>query len=186
MRFASPDDDPEQRWTLEAVENRLDEAVATLKRLPVPDIQRSLTRWPGFVRDSHEAYGYGEFRMSAAPASPQAITRLDETLCWLRWLPRDAQSILWSRANGLSWRRIGRFAGRAPNTCRAWYLAALHHIVTRLNGAGRRPVDQARAPASTSTHPPASTSTHPPASTSTTNETPATCPASKPAGTATR
>ena len=173
--------DPQPRWTLEAVEERLEEAVATLKRLPAPDIQRSVTRWPEFVHDSHEAYGYGDLRMPAAPASPQAITRLDEVLCWLRWLPRDAQVILWSRANGLSWRRIGCFAGRAPNTCRAWYLAALHHIVARLNragggGAGGREKDQA----------PATTSTEKPAPATATSETPATSAASNSAGTAAR
>ena len=70
-----------------------------------------------------------------APAAPDAIDRMDETLGWLRWLPRDAQRILWSRANGFSWRKIARFVGKAPNTCRTWHLAALHHLAARLNGA---------------------------------------------------
>ena len=60
---------------------------------------------------------------------------MDETLVWLRWLPRDAQRVSWSRANRLSWRRIAYFVGKAPNTCRAWHLAALHLIATRLNRA---------------------------------------------------
>ena len=121
-------------WSLADVEGRLTEAVDTLKRIPVPDIQRNVTRWPGFVRDACEAYGYGAPRMGLAPAAPDAITRLDETLQWLRWLPAAAQRILWSRANGLAWRRIAAFVGKSPNTCRAWYLAALHHITARLYG----------------------------------------------------
>lgn len=121
-------------WTPEAIAARIVEAVDTLKRLPVPDIQRNVTRWPDFVRDSREAYGYGAARVSHAPAAPEAIGRLDETLLWLRWLPRPAQRILWSRANGLSWRRIALFVGKSPNTCRAWYLSGLHHIACRLNG----------------------------------------------------
>ena len=116
------------------VEMRLVEAVDTLKRLPVPDIQRSVTRWPEFIRDGHEAYGYGAARVRLAPAASRAITRLDETLEWLRWLPRAAQRIAWSRASGFSWRRIASFAGKAPNTCRAWHRSALHLIATRLNG----------------------------------------------------
>jgi hypothetical protein len=123
-----------QPVTAAAVEIRILEAVDTLKRLPVPDIRRSVTRWPDILRDSHEAYGYDTVRLCLAPAAPDAITRLDETLQWLRWLPRTAQRILWSRANGFSWRRIATFVGKSPNTCRARYLAGLHHIASRVNG----------------------------------------------------
>ena len=127
---------PEARqWSLSEIEARLDEAVDTLKRVPAPSIRRRVTRWPDFVRDSYEAYGYGEIRLTLAPAAPDAIDRMDETLGWLRWLPRDAQRILWSRANGFSWRKIAHFVGKAPNTCRTWHLAALHHLAARLNGA---------------------------------------------------
>ncbi len=130
----APADAPE-KWTASAVEERLDEAVDTLKRVPAPDIQRRITRWPEFIRDSREAYGYAEIRIRRAPAAPDAISRMDETLAWLRWLPRDAQRVSWSRANRFSWRRIAYFVGKAPNTCRAWHLAALHLIATRLNRA---------------------------------------------------
>ncbi len=122
-------------WTIEDVERRIISAVDTLARLPVPDIQRNVTRWPDFVRDSREAYGYAAARVRPAPATPRAITDLDETLDWLRWLPRAAQRIAWSRASGFSWRKIAVLAGKSPNTCRAWYLAALHRIATRLNAA---------------------------------------------------
>ena len=76
-----------RRWSESEIEERIEEAVETLKRIPVPDIQRSVTKWPGFVHDTHEAYGYGEFRPPRSPAAPDAISRLDETLDWLRWSP---------------------------------------------------------------------------------------------------
>ena len=120
-------------WTETDVETRIGEAVDTLARVPAPTMQRNLTSWPEFIHDAREAYGYTDFRPPRATAAPDAITRMEETLDWLRWLPRDAQRILWSRASGLSWRKIARFAGKAPNTCRAWYLAALHYIAGRLN-----------------------------------------------------
>ncbi len=121
-------------WTVATIEARIVEAVDTLKRVPAPDIQRAVTRWPEFVRAANEAYGYTPMRVRRSPAAPDAITRLDETLEWLRWLPPAAQRIAWSRASGLSWRRIAAFVGKAPNTCRAWYLAALHYLAGRLNG----------------------------------------------------
>ena len=73
-----------RRWRESEIEARIEEAVETLKRIPVPDIQRSVTKWPAFVHDAHEAYGYGEFRPPRSPAAPDAISRLDETLGWLR------------------------------------------------------------------------------------------------------
>ncbi len=120
-------------WTVERVERRVTEAVDTLKRLPTPSVRRRVTLWPEFVRDSREAYGWETARPRLAPAAPEAITHLDETLAWLRWLPRLSQRILWSRASGLSWRRIAHAAGKSPNTCRARYLAALHRIAVHLN-----------------------------------------------------
>ena len=120
-------------WTESTIEERIHEAVDTLARVPAPTMRRRLSSWPDYIHDSREACGYSGFRPPRSPAAPDAITRLDETLGWLRWLPRDAQHILWSRASGLSWRKIARFAGKAPNTCRAWYLAALHYIAGRLN-----------------------------------------------------
>ncbi len=119
--------------TVAEVEGRLCEAVDTLKRLPVPDIQRGMTAWPEILRSASEAYGYNDVRTRLAPASAAAIDRLEETLQWLKWLPRKAQQILWSRAEGFSWRRIAKFVGKAPNTCKAWHLAGLHHIASRLN-----------------------------------------------------
>jgi len=123
-------------WSETRVENRIIEAVDTLARVPAPTMRRRLTSWPDYVHDAHEAYGCAGYRPPRSPVAPEAITRLDQTLDWLRWLPRDAQHILWSRANGLSWRKIARFAGKAPNTCRAWYLAALRYIAARLNLQG--------------------------------------------------
>lgn len=128
-------------WTALEVERRLVEAVDTLKRLPAPRLQVRLTRWPDFIHATHEAYGYHAITPRLGAAAPEAIGRLEETLLWLRWLSPTAQRILWSRASGFSWRRIAAVARKAPNTCRAWYLAGLKRIADRLN-EGARPSDR--------------------------------------------
>ena len=72
------------RWGEAEVETRLYEAVDTLKRVPAPHMRVHVTRWPAYVHDSHEAYGYTGFRAPRSPATAAAITRLDETLEWLK------------------------------------------------------------------------------------------------------
>ena len=109
-------------------ETVLAEAVDTLRRLPPARTQPCLTLWPAIVRAAHEAYGYGASRARPAPATPEAITRLDRVLDALRGLALADQRLVWSRANGFSWRRIAAHVGAAPNPCRSRYLAALGHF----------------------------------------------------------
>ena len=113
------------RPDLAAAEVVLVEAVDTLGRLPSARVRPCLARWPAIIRAAHEAYGYAEARPRRAPASHEAITRLDHTLEALRQMVLDDQRLVWSRANGFSWRAIAARVGAAPNTCRSRYLVAL-------------------------------------------------------------
>jgi len=113
------------RPDLAAAEAVLIEAVDTLGRLPSARVRPCLARWPAMIRAAHEAYGYAEARPRRAPASPEAITRLDHALDALRRVSLDEQRLVWSRANGFSWRAIAARVGAAPNTCRSRYLVAL-------------------------------------------------------------
>lgn len=122
---------------LVGAEAALAEAVDTLRRLPAARVGACLTLWPAIVRAAHEAYGYEGLRARRAPASPEAITRLDRALDALRRLEADDQRLVWSRANGFSWRRIAAHVGAAPNTCRARYLAALARFALAYAAANR-------------------------------------------------
>lgn len=116
---------------------RLVEAADTLERIKVPDIQRNVTRWPDVVQAAIEASECNRGRRLKGPASPEAITRMDEALIWLGWLEKETQRIVWCRVEGLSWRRIAAFAGLAPNTCRMRARAALVGLAERLNRGER-------------------------------------------------
>ena len=118
--------------------DRLVEAADTLARVKAPDIQRNVTRWPDVVHGAIAASELNSGRLLRGPASPEAITRMDEALLWLGWLAKDVQRIVWSRVEGLAWRKIAAFAGQAPNTCRARARAALVEIAEKLN-RGERP-----------------------------------------------
>ena len=53
-------------WTVATIEARIVEAVDTLKRVPAPDIQRAVTRWPEFIRDAGRIDVHGRRRRPVA------------------------------------------------------------------------------------------------------------------------
>lgn len=124
----------EQDWTPKMVEERLEEAAATLRRLPAVKVQGYVSSWPQVVREFYEAYGAEPARVRLGPPSPGAIDRMDETLSWLQWLERDDSRLVWARACGLPWKLLTwRFGVSRTTAWRRW-AAALVAIAARLNG----------------------------------------------------
>ncbi len=89
-------------WTVAAVERRVVEAVDTLKRVPVPDIQRNVTRWPGFIRVARRADVHGRRRHTMggdtgpAPDRPAGSHLMGEVPApWLLALGVPAFGGLW-------------------------------------------------------------------------------------------
>lgn len=70
-------------YTPELVKARLAEAADTLRRLPSARIRARLTAWPDVVQSASTAYGYEAARTRPDAPSPDAISRMDETLAWL-------------------------------------------------------------------------------------------------------
>lgn len=116
------------------------------------------TNWPLIAVDlQQEAYGYTEERPKPIRASAGAISRMDETLDWLsKWLnvaaceqmglARDAHDIVWARAIGWSWARIGSTRhetwyakGERPPSGNSRFLLeqmehkALRHVANEIN-----------------------------------------------------
>jgi Tfp pilus assembly protein PilN len=73
-------------------------------------------------------------RLKRRPASRDAISRMEETLGWLRWLDADDAKLAWARAERTPWKVIcWRFGvGRATANRRWKYSLSL--IAWRLNG----------------------------------------------------
>lgn len=138
-------------WTRDAVMDRLQEAARTLRNLPgagcFPGGNRAA--WPPVVQDMLEALqgsiGDDDFtdrrrslensrnRVRSRP-TPQAISRLDETLAWLAWIPdRRHVRVLWARATGIKTGRLARELQVNRDTVRVWGRYALDRIVQALN-----------------------------------------------------
>lgn len=121
------------QWTPALVSERLVEAAETMKRLPQVRVQGYYNSWPTILRGFADRVGEAAAPLRRPPPSPAAITRMEETLGWLRWLDPDDARLVWMRAEGGRWREIcGRF-GIARATANRRFEYALCVIVWRLD-----------------------------------------------------
>jgi hypothetical protein len=105
-----------QERTLQEVFDQIEQAVRTMRLLPRVQVKNRFCNWPEIVRSFFEAYGMDEATYKIVPTAKQ-ISRMDEVIEWLTWLPPETARIIWARCSGLPWRTIARMAGLAPSTC---------------------------------------------------------------------
>ncbi len=121
------------KWTVTDIADRFEEAVYTLKRLPPVKIQGYSSNWPEIVRTVFEKMQEGKLHMRLGPPTPDAISRMEETINWVFWLEEDERRLVWMRAEGVRWKKICWRLGCGRT--KAWQLwsCALLTIATRLN-----------------------------------------------------
>ncbi len=127
----------EIEWTPAVVEARLDEAADVMRRLPSVRIQGYFSTWPAIVPEFADLVGQEPSGRRRFPPPADAITRMDETLCWLRWLEPDDAKLVWMRAEGRPWKAVCWRFGLARSTANRRYAYALNLIAWRLR---KRPV----------------------------------------------
>ena len=90
---------------------RLAEAAKVLGRLPEGSRYEHpfLTSWPDYRSDPNTAYGYEAVKVKPPITSPAAIQRMEEVLVCLQLVPVEYRPLLWFRAEGWSWRKLGRY-----------------------------------------------------------------------------
>ncbi len=122
----------EDKWTLKAVEEHFEEAFLTLKRLPPVKQRGYFSAWPDIVHTPNEIL-FQEKRFKGLVATPEAITRLEQTFEWISWLEVDERKLIWKRAARLHWKAICWKLGCDRTTAwRRWVLACTK-IATTLN-----------------------------------------------------
>ena len=125
---------PEKQLTPSEIEARFVEAGDVMKRLPGVRVPGYFNTWPTMMREFSDLVGQEPVRMRRPPPPPDAISRMEEALDWLRWLePQDAK-ILWSRASGDSWKMVCRKVGLSRNMANERWLYALCVISWKLQG----------------------------------------------------
>lgn len=72
--------------------------------------------------------------MRRPPPSAAAISRMDGTLEWLRWLEPELGKLVWARAEGMPWKPICWRFGVSRATAHRRWVYGLSVIAWRLNG----------------------------------------------------
>ncbi len=124
--------------TLKDVSDRIDQAAHTMRKLPKVAVKGYFNVWPAIVREAMEAYGWDEMHVHPGPPSAHQITEMDEVMLWLMWLERDEVRIVWLRASGVRWKRIGLETGWSVRKLQYDWRIAIMKIVHRLNNPNEK------------------------------------------------
>jgi hypothetical protein len=122
------------KWTVEAVETRLEDAAQVISRLPPVRVPGYFNTWPAMFVEFADLVGREPERMRLPPPSTSAITRMEESLDWLRWLAPDDVKLVWARADRKPWKAICCQSGVSRAAANRRYQYALNLIAGRLNG----------------------------------------------------
>ena len=124
-----------KKWDVKMVAARMEEAAETMKRLPMTGLKPTghVSSWPPILREFFEAYGWNDLEVRLGPPPADAISRMDETLQWLRWLDPDETRLVWLRAERVLWKVLMRRFGGCRTTVWSRWMAALLQVTTRLN-----------------------------------------------------
>ena len=131
------------KWTAKMVEERLVDAAQVMRRLPPVRVPGYFNTWPKMVVEFADRVGQHPEPMRLPPPSTAAITRMEETVGWLRWLEGEDAKLVWSRADRTPWKAICWEFGIARATANRRWQYGLSVIAWRLNGR-RLPLKRSR------------------------------------------
>jgi hypothetical protein len=121
-------------WTTSMVENRLFEAADVLMRLSDVRVHGSYTLWPKTITEFSDLVGQEPPKLCRPHPSPDAISRMEQTIAWLTWLDSEDAKLVWARTERAPWKLIcWRFGISRATAHRRWEYA-LSLIAWRLNG----------------------------------------------------
>jgi len=120
------------KWTPSLVEERLSEAAFVLKRMPEPHRAGYFNAWPEYFHEFADKVGQEPKPMRVLP-SPQAISRMEETLTWTACLSPIDGKIVWMKAHGKRWKEICWSVGLQRSAANQHWVYGLCVIALTLN-----------------------------------------------------
>lgn len=124
-----------EKWTQKTLASRLEEAAETMKRLPATGLKPNgfQSSWPPILQDFWEAYGDDTVKLRLGPPSSDAITRMDETLAWLRFLEPEETRLAWAVASRVNRKVIASQFGVHRTTIWREWSAILRKLAAIIN-----------------------------------------------------
>jgi hypothetical protein len=129
----------EDKWNVKAVEAYFEEVVSTLNKLPPVKQKGYFNSWPDIVYTPNEIL-FQEKQTKRLQATPEAISRLERTFDWMRWISIEERKLIWKRAAKIRWKVICWELGCSEVTANKRWNIALNKIAKKLNilGSWRR------------------------------------------------
>jgi hypothetical protein len=118
-------------WQSEQVAARFEECVATLRKLPGDRSLGYVNYWPDIKYEPREL-ARQEPHPIRLRATPDQITRMEETLTWITWINHGERNLVWLRAYRTPWRVISRETGFPKTSAQRYWHGALLKIAARL------------------------------------------------------
>ena len=119
-------------WTAEKVAEHFQEAVSTIKKLPPVKVQSYFNSWPSIQYTLNEL-ALMEVQIIKLKATPDEISRLEETFEWMQWINTIERKLIWKRAVKVPWKIIYWEFGFSQSTARRRWKHALTKISNQLN-----------------------------------------------------
>lgn len=123
------------KLTTAEIEERLELAALTLKRMPNPTGSGPKgygSSWPDVVKSRFTAYGSDQARVRVIP-SAEEIQMMEDAFEWLNFVHNaDDRRIVWMRADGFRWRPICNRVGLSRSQTHRRWAAAILTIQKRL------------------------------------------------------
>jgi hypothetical protein len=94
-----------KHWTKEDVEDHFEEAVYTLKKLPDFKVPGYFSTWPEIEYTPQERMKQMKFP-AKLHATPEQVTRLEQTFDWMLWITVEERKLIWKRAMRVRWKTI--------------------------------------------------------------------------------
>ncbi len=124
----------QRHWTETMVEERFVEAADIMKRLPNVCVPGHFNTWPKMLYEFSDLVGQEPPPTMRLRPTAEAISRMEETLDWLKWLEPVDRKVMWLRASGERWKTVCWKVGLKRAAAHEHWLYALCLITWRLNG----------------------------------------------------
>ena len=128
-----------EKWTTTTVVKRFEECVSTLRKLPGAHRLNYINYWPDIIYSERELAHQAPTPIKLW-ATPEQITRMDETLSWLGWVNQVERRLIWLRAEGARWREMARRTGFPKTSAQRYYQGGLLKIAQQLSALKCMPI----------------------------------------------